>query len=90
MSCNRVDYDTQNYLIFAKGNVSVEFVSQGTTVYADIITFDRANNTIKAEGNVKISKGSQIVNGDYIFVDMNEENALIENPVTRTSNILIK
>lgn len=90
LSCNRVDYDTQNYLIFAKGNVSVEFVSQGTTVYADIITFDRANNTIKAEGNVKISKGSQIVNGDYIFVDMNEENALIENPVTRTSNILIK
>lgn len=90
LDCDNVDYDTPNYLILASGNVSVEFVKQSTTVKADTITFDRINNTIKAEGNVRILKNGQTVTGDYIFVDMNEENALIENPLTRTATIEIK
>ena len=90
LDCESVDYDTPNYLINAKGDASVEFVKQGTTVKADIITFDRMNNTIKAEGNVRILKNGQTITGDYIFVDMNEENALIENPLTQTANIEIK
>ena len=90
LDCDNVDYDTQNYLIKAKGDVSVEFVKQGTTVKADIITFDRLNNTVIAEGDVKILKSGQTITGDYIFVDMNEENALIESPRTVSGNIEIK
>lgn len=90
LDCQQVDYDTENYLIHAVGDTSVEFVKQETVVKADTITFDRMNNTIKAEGNVKIIKNGQIITGDYIFVDMNEENALIENPLTRTETIEIK
>ena len=90
LDCDNVDYDTENYCIYATGNVNVEFVKHDTTVQADKITYDRMNNTIKAEGNVKILKNGQIINGDYIFVDMNEENALIENPSTSTDTIEIK
>lgn len=90
LDCDNVDYDTPNYLIYATGNVSVDFVKQKSTLKADIITFDRMNNTIKAEGNVRILKNGQTVTGDYIFVDMNEENALIENPLTQTDTIEIK
>lgn len=90
LDCDNVDYDTPNYLINAKGNVSVEFVKQNTTIKADSMIFDRINNTIKAEGNVKILKGGQTITGDYIFVDMNEENALIENPLTRMQTLEIK
>lgn len=90
LDCDNVDYDTPNYLINAKGNVNVEFVKQATVVKADSMVFDRMNNTIKAEGNVQIIKNGQTVTGDYIFVDMNEENALIENPLTRTATIEIK
>lgn len=90
LDCDNVDYDTPNYLINAHGNVSVEFVKQDTIVKADNITFDRINNTIKAEGNVRILKNGQTITGDYIFVDMNEENALIENPLTKTATIEIK
>lgn len=90
LDCENVDYDTNNYVIYATGDVNVKFVKQGTTVKADVITFDRINNTVKAEGNVKILKSGRTVVGDYIFLDLNEESGLIENPVTRSSNIEIK
>lgn len=90
LDCETVDYDTDNYTVLAKGDVKVEFVKQGIVVHADTLTFDRINNTIKAEGDVKITKGSQVITGDYIFVDMNEENALIENPITQSATIEIK
>ena len=90
LDCEKVDYDTPNYLVKATGNVSVEFVKQKTKVKADVITFDRANNTIKAEGNVRILKHGQTITGEYIFVDMNEENALIEEPLTRTETMEIR
>ena len=90
LDCENVDYDTPNYLITANGNVNVQFVKQGISVKADKITFDRINNTIKAEGNVRILKSGHTITGDYIFVDMNEENALIENPITKSATIEIK
>ena len=90
LDCEKVDYDTEKYMVYATGNVNVEFVKQKTHLKADIITFDRANNTIKAEGNVKIIKSGKTITGDYVFVDLNEENALIENPMTKAANIEIK
>ena len=90
LDCENMDYDAEKYCLYATGNVNVEFVKQQTVVKADKITYDRMNNTIKAEGNVRIIKNNQVINGDYIFVDMNEENALIENPITQTSTIEVR
>ena len=90
LDCDNMDYDTETYCMVATGHVNVEFVKQQTVIKADTITYDRMNNTIKAEGDVKILKNGRTITGDYIFVDMNEENALIENPVTRTATIEIK
>ena len=90
LDCDNVDYDTPNYLIKANGNVNINFVNQKTTVKCDSLVFDRINNTIKAEGNVKIIKSGNVVTGDYIFVDLNEENALIENPITVSKSIEIR
>jgi len=90
LDCENVDYDTNNYCVIATGNASVDFVKQGTVVKADKITYDRLNNTIKAEGDVKILKNGQTITGEYIFVDMNEENALIEKPFAQTATIEIK
>ena len=89
LDCDEIDYDTPNYVIYARGNVNVLFVKQETTLKADLITYDRMNNTIKAEGNVRIIKNGNVVNGDYIFIDMNEENALIENPISSNDSIVI-
>lgn len=56
LDCENVDYDSDNYCVVATGNANVNFVKQGTNVLADKITYDRMNNTIKAEGNVRIIK----------------------------------
>lgn len=90
LDCDKIDYDTDNYLVYAKGNVNVAFVKQNITVKSDVMTFDRLNNTIKAEGNVRIYKSGRVITGDYIFVDMNEENALIENPQSQKTDFLMK
>ena len=90
LDCENMDYDTANYTLIATGNCDVLFVNQNTRVLADKITYDRMNNTIKAEGDVKVIKNGQTITGDYIFVDMNEESALIENPVTNTTTVEIK
>lgn len=90
LDCDNMDYDTDNYCVVASGNVSVLFVSQDATIYADKITYDRMNNTIKAEGNVKVVKSGQTITGEYIFVDMNEENALIEKPVAESTSVSMK
>lgn len=90
LDCENVDYDSDNYCVVATGNANVNFVKQGTNVLADKITYDRMNNTIKAEGNVRIIKNGQTITGEYIFVDMNEENALIEKPIAQTATIEIK
>ena len=90
LDCEKVDYDTNNYTIIASGNVTVEFIRQKIIVKADNITFDRARNTIKAEGNVRIYKSGRVITGDYIFVDMNEETALIENPLSKSASVEIK
>ena len=89
LDCEHVDYDTDSYCVYATGNATVNFVKQDTIVKADKITYDRMNNTIKAEGNVKILKNGQTINGEYIFVDMNEENALIEKPIAQTATVSI-
>lgn len=90
LDCENVEYDSQNFMIYARGKVNVKFVKQGITLLADTLTFDRANNTVKAEGNVKILKGKQTVTGEYIFVDLNEENALIEKPLMRTATLEVR
>lgn len=90
LDCENIDYDTNTYCVTATGNASVNFVEQGTIVKAEKIIYDRMNNTIKADGNVRIHKNGQVITGEYIFVDMNEENALIEKPVTETATIAIQ
>lgn len=90
LDCDNMDYDTETYTLIATGNCNVLFVNQQTRVFADKITYDRMNNTIKAEGNVKVVKNGQTISGDYIFVDLNEESALVEKPIAKNATIEIR
>ena len=59
IDCKHMDYITETGLMTATGDVLVTFPHQGTTLTADILTFDKASNKMHADGNVVITKGDQ-------------------------------
>lgn len=89
LNCDVMDYDTENAVLYAKGNVSLELPEQKVTLYAEDIEFDKVANIIKANNKVLIKKGDMEVVGDYIVIDLNEENALLERPITAYNSMEI-
>lgn len=89
MNCQTMDYDNNNAVVTAHGNVVITFVDQGVTLYADDVVFDKVANTITATDKVLIRKKNMEVTGDYIFIDLNEENALLDKPVSSISALEI-
>ncbi len=89
MNCEKMDYDNEKAVITAHGNVEITMPEQGVTLYADNVVFDKVANTITANDKVLIKKNGLEVTGDYIFIDLNEENALISHPVSCFSQLEI-
>ncbi len=89
IDCKHMDYITETGLMTATGDVLVTFPHQGTTLTADILTFDKASNKMHADGNVVITKGEQKTYGESIDIDLNEESIFIEKPLTQNPEIKI-
>ena len=90
ITCDDMDYSTETSILNANGHVLVTFVQEDTTLKADHLVYDKMSNHISAVGNVIINKKGIDVYGDSINVDLNEENALIEKPLSKLSQISIK
>lgn len=89
IDCKHMDYLTETGLMTATGDVLVTFPQQGTTLTADILTFDKNSNKMHADGNVVITKGGQKTYGESIDIDLNEESIFIEKPITQNPEIKI-
>ncbi len=73
----------------ATGNVIITVEEDGTVIKSDEVIFDKLNNLIISEKNVKIIKGNTVIDGDYARFDLNKESALINNPDTYLTQIKI-
>lgn len=82
MTCENMDYDTDTAVITAKGNVKISLPDEKVTLYADDVVFDKVANTIKADSKVRIKKGDIEITGDFINIDLNEENILLSRPIS--------
>ena len=89
IKCDDMDYSTETAILNANGNVLVTFVQEETTLKADHLVYDKMSNHMSAVGNVVINKKGIDVYGDSINVDLNEENALIDKPLSKLSKISI-
>ncbi|MBR1616885.1 hypothetical protein IJ670_01920, partial [bacterium] len=89
INADEMTYDDTTGFVHAKGHVEVVAPAQGTTVKADIATIDKTKQTIKFEKNVKILKNGVEMKGEYLFVNLNEENILMENPVIEAYSFTI-
>lgn len=82
LDCDLMEYFGDRTELEANGNVVMFFPKNNSTIKADKLVYNQTSNLIKAYGNVVLIHDKQELFGDYMLVDMNEENALMDEPTT--------
>lgn len=85
-----LEYFPERHEFEAVGNAKVSFPSENSVLLADKIVFNHDTNYVKGYGNVVLIKDGQKINGEYIQVDLNENNAMMTNPVLNHMKIKIR
>lgn len=87
LDCDTMEYFSDKTELHADGHVVMFFPKNNSTIKADRVVYNQTSNLIKAYDNVVlISDGKEIL-GDYMLVDLNEENSYMDNPATDTFQI---
>ena len=84
LDADNIDYDDETMDIIATGSPVLVFPPQETTIKADKIVYNQASN------NVKVIKSGNTVNGDFMQINMNEENAFIDNLNAKQAFMTVK
>lgn len=90
LDADNVDYDNETKDIIATGKPVLVFPPQNVTLKADKMIYNRDSNILKAYGNVEVIRADNTVYGDFIQVNMNEENTFMENIDTKETFLTIK
>ena len=89
LDCDNIVYDEVNDEIQAIGAPVLTFPPQKVTLKADKMTYNKSSNILKAYGNVTLIKDDSKVFGDYVQINMNEENAFMDNVKFKQNNFVI-
>lgn len=84
----KLEYFDETGELEATGDVVIKS-SNGTVVTADRAIYDKNLNVIKLYDNVILTQGPNKLEGEYMAIDLNEENALIDT-VTASFGTLIR
>lgn len=82
LDCDFMEYFAERTELQADGHVVMFFPENNSTVKADKVVYNQTSNLIKAYGKVVLINDGKEMLGDYLQIDMNEENAFMDNPVT--------
>ena len=85
-----IEYFPERHEFEAVGDAKVSFPSENSVLYADKLVFNHDTNYVKGYGNVVLVKEGQKINGEYIQVDLNENNAMMTHPVLNHMMIKIR
>ena len=88
INCEEMEYFDETGELEARDKVEI-ITDSGVKVYADKALYNKDANTIKLLNNITLLKGNATVEGDYMFIDLNEENALMDEPTTKIGNLII-
>lgn len=89
-----LDCDIMNYLdktgeIEALGHPILVFPTQNVTLKSDRMTYNAATNILKAFGNVELIRDGSTMYGDFMQLNMNEENAMMTDLKTKDMKMTI-
>ncbi len=87
---DEIEYFQDKDQFIATGNVVITVEEDGTVIKSDQVIYDRVNELIISEKNVKIFKRDTIIEGDYARFDLTGKSALINNPDTYLRQIKIE
>lgn len=79
LDCDDVSFNEKTGDIEAIGSPVLTFPPQKVKLTADKMIYNKDANILKAMGNVVLTKDGMPIYGDYIQVNMNEENILMDN-----------
>lgn len=80
LDCDTMEYFAQRTELEADGNVVLFFPQNNSTIKADKMIYNQTSNLIKVFGKVILISDGQELTGDYMQVDLNEENAFLDKP----------
>ena len=90
LDADNIDYDDKTMDLIATGNPVLVFPPQNVTIKADKIVYNKASNVLKAYGTVEVIRDGKSVFGDFLQVNMNEEDAFLDNMHTKESIVDMK
>lgn len=82
LNCDVMEYFAQRTELEANGHAVMVFPENDSIIKADKMIYNQTTNLLKAIGNVVLINDGQEMFGDYLQIDMNEENAFMDKPVT--------
>ena len=90
LDADNVDYNDETNDIIATGNPVLVFPQYNITLKADKMVYNNLSNILKAYDNVTIYKDGDTIYGDFLQVNMNEENSLLDNVSAKKEYLTVK
>lgn len=85
LDADNIDYDAQTMDLIATGSPVLTFPAHKISIKADKIIYNTVSNTLKASEKVEIIKDGHSIWGENLNVNLNEENAILDNIETKAS-----
>lgn len=90
LDADKIDFDNKTMDITATGSPVLYFPPQKTTIKAKKMVYNNASNILKAYDDVEVIRDGNVVTGDYMQINMNEENAFMDNINSKISYLSLK
>ncbi len=85
LDADNIDYDDKTLDLIATGHPVLVFPPQNVTIKADKMVYNKASNILKAYGSVEVIRDGKSVFGDFLQINMNEEDAFLDKMHTKES-----
>ncbi len=89
VNADKITYDEEDGNVYAKGHVEIIANAQNLKLCSDEAVLDKTSQTLKLFDNVKVIKDNVEMTGEYLLVDLNEENILMDNPTVEAYSFKI-
>lgn len=90
LDADEMEYFEDRNEIEARGNVIIKTYPDETTLSADKAIFNRDSNVIRLFDNVVLDKDGSVMKGDFMSIDLNEENVLMNDPEGRMGVMTVR